>query len=306
MSNALQVITGDIYAIEENFNRVLVDQSLNFQREAGFAIQILQVSDYALNIAMNNRQSVVDAVTNVAAIGISLNPAKKQAYLVPRDKKICLDISYMGLLDLAVASGSVRWAKAELVKTSDTFELNGFDKLPTHKFNPFDKNRGDNVGVYVVVKTNDGDYLTDTMTIDEVHAIRNRSSAWKAFVEKQKKCPWVTDEGEMIKKTIIKRAYKTWPRTDRLAQAVHHLNTDGGEGIELSGQIALPAPPKGFDLNGFLTRVKAATETDELKTIRREANAAAILANDVNSFNLFKAAFVERSAEILQQQGVTA
>ena len=305
MSNALQVITGDIYAIEENFNRVLVDQSLNFQREAGFAIQILQGSEYALSIAMSNRQSVVDAVTNVAAIGISLNPARKQAYLVPRDKKICLDISYMGLLDLAVSSGSVRWAKAELVRASDGFELNGFDKLPTHRFSPFDKNRGDLVGVYVVVKTNDGDYLTDTMTIDEVYAIRNRSSAWKAFVDRQKKCPWVTDEGEMIKKTIIKRAYKTWPKTERLAQAVHHLNTDGGEGIELSGQVLLPAPT-GFDLAGFLLRVKAATETDQLKLIRREANAAAILAKDVNGFNLFKASFVERSAELLQQQGVSA
>jgi recombination protein RecT len=38
----------------------------------------------------------------VAAIGITLNPASKLAYLVPRDGMVCLDISYMGLLHRAV------------------------------------------------------------------------------------------------------------------------------------------------------------------------------------------------------------
>src|SRR5690606_19073782 len=85
--------------------------------------------------------------------------------------------------------------------------------------------------VYVVVKTRDDDYLTPCMSSDGVYDVRNRSSAWKAGENKQKKCPWVTDEGEMIKKTVIKRAYKLWPKTDRLDNAVHFLNTEGGEGL---------------------------------------------------------------------------
>ncbi|USE79523.1 recombinase RecT [Cupriavidus gilardii] len=229
--SALSIITNDIYSAREDFAAVLTDRSLNFEREAGFAIQSLTANDYALGIAQNNRQSVINAVTNIAAIGISLNPAKKQAYLVPRDGKICLDISYIGLLDLAIGSGSIRWGQAELVYDGDAFTLNGFDKPPTHERNPFAKDRGEVVGVYVVVKTADGDYLTTTMTIDEVNAIRDRSSAWKAWINKKKSCPWVTDPGEMAKKTVIKRAYKLWPKTERLEQAIHHLNTDGGEGI---------------------------------------------------------------------------
>jgi recombination protein RecT len=226
-ANALTVISEDIYASQTQFQSVLVDKSINFEREAGFALQVLGGNDYAIKTAMGNRQSVVNAVINVAAIGISLNPAKKQAYLVPRDGRICLDISYMGLLDLAIQSGSIMWGQAELVHASDGFELNGFDKPPTHKRNPFATDRGEVVGAYVVVKTRDGDYLTTCMQIGDVFDIRNRSSAWKSG----RSCPWKTDEGEMIKKTVIKRAYKLWPKTDRLDGAVHYLNTDGGEGL---------------------------------------------------------------------------
>lgn len=226
-SNALAIVTGAIQEARDSFAAVLTDKSINFEREAGFAIQVLQNNDFALGIAMKDRQSVMNAVKNIAAIGISLNPAKKQAYLVPRGGKICLDISYMGLLDLAIASGSIMWGQAELVREHDEFVLNGLDKLPTHNFNPFGKDRGDIIGVYVVVKTRDGDYLTTTMAIEEAYAIRDRSESWK----KGKSGPWKTDEGEMIKKTVIKRAYKLWPKTERLDQAIHMLNTDGGEGL---------------------------------------------------------------------------
>jgi len=246
-ATALTTISQDIYASRQAFDSVLVDKSINFEREAGFAIQVLSGNNYAMTTAMNNRQSVVDAVTNIAAIGISLNPAKKQAYLVPRDGKICLDISYMGLMDLAQATGSVKWAQAALVHEADGFALTGIDKPPQHTFNPFGKERGPVVGVYVTIKTSHDEYLTHTMTIEEAHAIRDRSSAWKSFQAGKSKTggPWSTDEGEMIKKTCVKQAYKYWPKTERLDSAIHHLNTENGEGlavIEEEKQAMLKGP----------------------------------------------------------------
>lgn len=248
--NALTVISGDIYAVRETFNSCLVDRSINFEREAGFALQVLAGNEYSMRVALNNRQSVVDAIVNVASIGISLNPAKKQAYLVPRKDKICLDISYMGLMDLAQATGSVKWAQAALVHASDSFTLNGLDKPPTHVFNPFSKDRGEVVGVYCVVKTIDGDYLTHTMTYDECIAIRDRSEAWKSYKAGKAKSPgpWGTDEGEMVKKTCVKQASKYWPTTDRIDSAIHHLNTENGEGLatiaeevkQLKGPVITP------------------------------------------------------------------
>lgn len=288
MSN-IQVIERAIWDVQPAFNEVLVDRSINFEREAGFAIQALQGNDYALGIAMQNRQSVIDAVTNIAAIGISLNPAKKQAYLVPRDGRICLDISYMGLLDLAVDSGSIRWGQARLVYQADTFEVQGVDREPIHRFSPFAKDRGDVVGVYCVVKTADGDYLTEAMSTDEVNEIRDRSSAWKAWIAKKKKCPWVTDWGEMAKKTVVKRASKYWPTTERLAAAVHHLNTDGGEGL---------ANEETSLRDEWIERARAAETTEALTAVWKEAAPAFAAAKDKNGWDAFKAASMERHNEI--------
>ena len=299
MNHALQTISQEIYGVRAGFEAVSVDRSINFEREAGFAIQILGNSEYALGIAMSNKQSVIDAVTNIAAIGISLNPAKRQAYLVPRDKKICLDLSYIGLLDLAIASGSIMWGKGELVKESDDFRLNGFDRPPTHERAPFAKDRGEVVGVYVVAKTHSGDYLTETMTIDEVNDIRNRSSAWKAWVEKKRSCPWVTDPGEMSKKTVIKRAYKTWPKTDRLDQAIHFLNTDGEEGLEsIRQQNATPAGCPEDVLSSWCSKAKTAPNPDALSKVWTDGLAVIKPTKDMRAYNVFKETVSARGNEL--------
>lgn len=290
MSN-IAVIEQDVYGTKDSFLSVLTDRSINFEREAGFAVQAILANDYATSIAMSNRQSVINAVTNVAAIGISLNPAKRQAYLVPRDKKICLDISYMGLMDLAMATGSLKWAQADIVRQADVFRLNGFDAPPTHNFDPFNADRGDIVGVYVVVKTADGEYLTDTMTTAEVNAIRDRSSAWKAWVEKKKSCPWVTDWAEMAKKTCVKRAYKYWPKTERLEKAIHHLNNEGGEGLAvIEHQPYTPSAEVGV----WLKKANDCQSSEELQDVWKLGGNALRASNDREGYAKLKTAVTER------------
>lgn len=292
MSNAISVISDYVYGAEDAFSSVLVDRSLNFEREAGFAVQALTANDYAMGLAVKNKQSVINAVTNIAAIGISLNPAKRQAYLVPRDGKICLDISYMGLMDLAMATGSILWAQAEIVYEQDAFALNGFDKPPSHQYNPFAKERGAIVGVYVVVKTADGDYLTDCMSKDEIDAIMNRSQS----VKSGKSSPWKTDYGEMAKKTVVKRAYKYWPKTDRLDKAIHHLNTDGGEGLNLSKQES------GIDTaelrQKWLGKVKAAMTQEALQAVWKESLIEIKPTNDMELYNIVKSSVLARKTEM--------
>lgn len=208
------------------FNQALSDQSITWQKEQQFAIQAFQRNDYLAKVAMGNPTSAQNAIINVAAIGVTLNPSAKLAYLVPRDGGVHLDISYMGLLHLAQVSGAIQWGQCKLVRANDTYESNGLDRAPTHKYNAFG-DRGAVVGGYCTVKTTQGDYLTEEMTAEEINGIMQRSQSFKSG----KKSPWLTDWEEMARKTIVKRGSKYWPRCERLDNAIHHLNTDGHEGL---------------------------------------------------------------------------
>lgn len=207
---------------EPLFCGALTEQTVTWAKESQFAIQYFQKNDFLAKTALSNPTSAQNAIINVAAIGITLNPASKLAYLVPRDGMVCLDISYMGLLHIAMESGVISWGQAKLVHANDTYESNGLDKAPTHKYNAFG-NRGDIVGVYCTVKTPAGDYLTEEMSIAEIEAVRKTSKA--AFSDKG---PWVNHWNEMARKTVVKRASKYWPKASRLDSAIHVLNEEEG------------------------------------------------------------------------------
>ncbi|WP_333617294.1 RecT family recombinase [Mixta calida] len=204
---------------EPLFLGALTDQAVTWAKESQFAIQLFQKNDYLAKTAIGNPTSAQNAIINVAAIGITLNPASKLAYLVPRDGMVCLDISYMGLLHLAQAAGCILWGQCKLVYANDTYESNGLDKAPTHKYNAFG-DRGAVVGGYCTVKTPGGDYLTEEMSLEEIKATEATSKA--------KNGPWKNFWEEMARKTIVKRASKYWPRAERLDNAIHVINEDEG------------------------------------------------------------------------------
>ena len=105
MSNLVEYINEQ----EGLFLPVISDESVTWCKEKQFAIQALSSNDYLAKVAEGNRTSLQNAIINIASIGISLNPALKHAYLVPRKGGVCLDISYMGLLHLAQSSGVILW-----------------------------------------------------------------------------------------------------------------------------------------------------------------------------------------------------
>lgn len=218
MSNIVEFVKQQ----EPLFCGALTEQTVTWAKESQFAIQYFQKNDFLAKTALSNPTSAQNAIINVAAIGITLNPASKLAYLVPRDGMVCLDISYMGLLHIAMESGVISWGQAKLVHANDTYESNGLDKAPTHKYNAFG-DRGEIVGVYCTVKTPAGDYLTEEMSLAEIEAVRKTSKA--AFSDKG---PWVNYWNEMARKTVVKRASKYWPKASRLDSAIHVLNEEEG------------------------------------------------------------------------------
>ena len=220
---------------------------MNYEAEKGFAIQLVKNNGYLSKAVDQMPASLQQAITNIAAIGLSLNPAEKLAYLIPRNvkdgnnwvSKVFLEPSYMGLCKLATDSGSIKWVQAAYVCADDTFEHNGPGNEPKHNYQAF-KTRGDIVGFYCVAKTADGDFLTELMTIEEIHGIRDRSESWKRG-KPGKRGPWESDFTEQAKKTVVRRAFKMWPKTDqnRMALAVDiSNNNEGFEPIATSPNIS--------------------------------------------------------------------
>lgn len=239
-----------ILSQESSFMSILSDEKINFHKEMNFAMQQLSGNDFLLKVAMQNPQSLKDAILNLAAFGLSLNPALKHAYLVPRKGKICLDVGYLGMEYIAIDSGSVLWVQSKIVYSNDTYESMGIDKAPEHRYRAFGS-RGSIVGAYCVAKVHDGSFLTEEMNIEEIYKIRSRSESFS----KGSMSPWKTDEGEMIKKTVIKRASKGWPKCDRLQSVISFANEN--EGIDFQRERA-PVREKA---------ISPATE-EQVKTIR--------------------------------------
>lgn len=214
-----------IHQQEPLFNGASSEKSVQWAKESQFAIQLFQANQKLAETAIANPASAQNAIINVAAIDISLNPASKLAYLVPRDGKVCLDISYMGLLHIAQSAGAIKWGQCKLVHASDSYEQNGLDRAPTHKYSAFASpdERGAVIGGYCTVKTSDGDYLTEEMSLAEIEAIRKVSKAGAS-----EKGPWVKFWSEMARKTIVKRASKYWPRVERMDRATDILNEHEG------------------------------------------------------------------------------
>ena len=218
MSNLERIRTVQqlVDVVEVDFKKLAVThQAVHYDREASFAMQAMKNNSYLCGVAYSNQDSLKMAIVNVAAIGLTLNPVRRLAYLVPRDKKVILDISYLGFIQLAIDVGAIQWATAEVVYEQDVFHFQGLGVEPSHQFNPFSKDRGEIVGAYCVAKTHGDDFLTEMMAIDEIYSIRDRSVSYRAWQKDNgKKTPWITDPTEMIRKTVVKRAFKYWPMTD--------------------------------------------------------------------------------------------
>lgn len=223
VSNALDQFKTDFDKLASKIGIV------NFESEKLFAIQHLKKkgNEKLLEIALNKKDDFKLAILNIAHVGLSLCPSKKEAYLIPRDGSICVDFSYIGLCKLA-QDDTIEWVQADPVYENDTFEIGRIDEAPTHKYNVF-SDRGKIVGFFCTAKTYTGSYLTDFMSVEQVNKIRDNSQAyiaWKTGKVPKWKIPiWELHYTEMGKKTVVRRAYKMWPKTnERLAKAIHILN----------------------------------------------------------------------------------
>lgn len=270
MSNEVITWAQVIDEAASKFNAIATRENLvAWAEESQFAQQAIEKNE---TLAKCSVVTIQNSIINVAAIGLTLNPALGYAYLVPEKGECNLKVSFKGLLKIATDSGSILWVKAEIVKANDTFTYNGPCSMPEHSMNPF-SDRGATVGVYCIAKTHQGDILVDVMSGEQIAKIRK--AAKQDYV-------WSSWPDEMAKKAIIKRASKQWPktdRTDRLDRAIAVVNEhEGSEDIRPERDIT-PKNNVEFISDGQVSKLITACEAQGVPIQDLEARAGAELKN---------------------------
>ena len=224
-----------INSLEDNFKEIAEKHNLvTWKAEARFALQAVQKNTSLQTCTI---PSIKASIINVAACGLTLNPADAYAFLVPEfnkdtNQKECqLRISARGMIKGATSTGAVSWVKAEVVKEGEEFIYKGVSSLPDHTINdPFNRKKKATIGAYCVARTPSGDYLVDIIDAEELCQVQACAKTQKV---------WTTWPDEMAKKAIIKRAAKQWPKVEessRLHKMIEIVN-------DVEGGFDLPEKP---------------------------------------------------------------
>lgn len=219
----------------------VVASTVTPEKMARIALNELRTNAYLMKMAVQSPTSFVNAVMQASHLGLEIGGALGQAYLVPFKGEIKMMPGYRGLLSLARRSGQITSINAELVYENDTFDLElGIEVKVRHK--PYLKGaRGNPVLGYMVAHFTDGGHHFEWMTIEDIEAVRKRSSA----VQSGKKTPWDTDYEAMCKKTVIRRGWKYLPMSIEMqnAEKIEAAN-DNNQGLVIDGDSVMVTEPE--------------------------------------------------------------
>ena len=243
----LNAVTQHLVSLETDFMTAASwNPSLSFAKESIFAKHVINNSKYLTELASQNLKSFEVAFLQLATSGLSLDPAQKLAYLVPRMGRVFLDVSYLGLSRMATDEGLCENIVVELVFENDDFKSNGRRQSPEHSFDPFadkgllnltdtdpvqDGSRGKFRGVYVDYLMKNGSNMVYFLTRQELAQARSVSESWKK-VDERDKSPWTRFPWAMVRKSAIKQTIFQIPgNRTRVSSIIDYLNKDGGEGF---------------------------------------------------------------------------
>lgn len=216
--------------LQESTIRSLLPKGITYQK-----FQAIVVSAVAENMDLLDcdRSSLLRSCLAAAELGLSLNrnmaeadilkvwngrTSRNEAQFRPR---------YKGLMKLALQSGAVLKIESRIVYAKDEFVVEeGVEPRIIHRHGL--GNRGEMVGAYCVWKLKNGEAQFEVMSREEILAIRDRSSSKKK--DGTIVGPWKTDEPEMWRKTVVRRASKYMPMSSEALRAVAIDNA--AEGIE--------------------------------------------------------------------------
>jgi recombination protein RecT len=194
-------------------------------------------------------------VSKAASLGLSMDPQLGEAYMViSRNSKANRDepqlrVGWKGLAKLARQSGEITLIYAHAVHERDITDGHfrvtlGAEPQLIHEPDIF-TDRGPVVGYYAVTKYRDGDFDFEPMSVEEIHKIRDKTDAYRAFrAGRIKSTPWADWEQEMARKTVIRRLLKRSPMSAEMQAAVKLIDEEETGVIDDTPPAPQLAPPR--------------------------------------------------------------
>lgn len=178
--------------------------------------------------------SLFGAVTQASVLGFPPVDALGYCYFVPYGKDVQFQIGYKGYIDLARRSGEISDIWAEVVYSTDEFEVEqGLDRHLTHKPGNAVKEDKNITHIYACAKFKDDTKTFVVLTRGDIELLRKRSPM-------QKDTPsgaWKTDYPAMAKAKALKQLAKMLP-----------LSIDAIQNMASDEQII---SPDNFNMNGY-------------------------------------------------------
>ena len=155
-------------------------------------------------------ESIMACMINAHKSGVSLNPHKKEAYLVPyrnNDHYVAqLNVSFIGMRNIITRETGIKM-RAVCVYSNEPLEYysDGFDEVFKHTPLP-EAERGELMYAFSLAKLPDGDVLIERMTKSEIDTCKKASRGSDSEYS-----PWQTFTSEMWKKSVTRRHCKNIP-----------------------------------------------------------------------------------------------
>lgn len=166
--------------------------------------------------------SVINSFITMAELNLMPSDVSGEAYVIPYGGKAQFQLGYQGLVTLFYRAG-IKSIISEIVYKKDDFKyLNG---VVEHNPDVFSDDRGEAIGAYVIVETQQGGKIAKVMSKKEIIAIGQKfsksyntsSSPWKEGNDPEK---W------MWKKSVLKQVAKLVPKNETIFKAISKDNED--------------------------------------------------------------------------------
>lgn len=211
------------------YNAARLTDELKWPTEKSYVRQAFERNDLLCKALLANPNSLVVAMQSAAALGLTLDPSMGLAFLVPQrprqgaDYEVILKVSYKGMEQAVLASGTVTAIQTELVYENDKFNYGVNIDGPWLIYERARGDRGNLTDAFCLARYANGEKYVEVMSVDELRAVEQaaldfgngKAPAWKGQFKP-----------EMQKKSVVRRASKHWPKNPVLAKLTQVYDTE--------------------------------------------------------------------------------